>query len=168
MRLVAEHQPSPVAAAAPAVTPAPAVPVESLEDIVALADAHRDMPLKIGIKVHVRLVRIEPGKLEINLSDDAPRTLLTDLQARLSKWTGMRWLVTVSREAGGRTLAEIENQKRETALMDAKADPAVAAILAKFPGARIIDIRIPEAAGDLEPDLDNLPVDPGLDDPDEL
>ncbi|MFC5036766.1 DNA polymerase III subunit gamma/tau [Tianweitania sediminis] len=169
MRLVeTESQPSTVSLASVPVAPAPAVPVNSLEDIVALADANRDMPLKIGVKAHVRLVRIEPGKLEINLSDDAPRTLLGDIQARLSKWTGTRWLVTVSREAGGRTLAEIENEKRETALMDAKADPAVAAILAKFPGAKIIDIRIPEAAAEAELDLDNLPVDPGLDDPDDL
>jgi DNA polymerase-3 subunit gamma/tau len=90
----------------------------------------------------------------------------------LSKWTGIRWLVTVSREEGGQTLAEIETQKRESAMMDAKADPAVAAILAKFPGARIIDIRIPEAVNDVELDMDNPMIDPGIDpgidDPEDL
>jgi DNA polymerase-3 subunit gamma/tau len=167
MRLV-EASPAPMTQPALQPAPEPVVPVKSLADIVALADANRDMPFKISVKSHVRLVRLEPGKLEINLGDDAPRTLLTDIQNRLSKWTGQRWLVTVSREEGGQTLAEIEAQKRENALMDAKADPAVAAILAKFPGAKIIDIRIPEAAADPEPDMDNLPVDPGVDEPDDL
>jgi len=176
MRLV-EMMPAPESAPQPAAqpvvqpTPEPGVSVASLTDIVALADLHRDMPFKILVKTHVRLVRIEPGRLEINLNDDAPRNLLTDIQNRLSKWTGKRWLVTVSREDGGQTLGEIETLKRETAMMDAKADPAVAAILATFPGAKIIDIRIPEAVAetaDIEPDLDNPPVDPGIDDPDDL
>jgi DNA polymerase-3 subunit gamma/tau len=173
MRLV-QSEPTPMQAMQPAVQPSPepGVPVSSLADIVALAETHRDMPFKIGVKGCVRLVRIEPGKLEINLTDEAPRTLLTDIQNRLSKWTGRRWLVTVSREEGGQTLAEIETQKRESAMMDAKADPAVAAIFAKFPGAKIIDIRIPEAVNEVELDLDNPVVDPGIDpgidDPEDL
>ena len=169
MRLV-QTEAAPAPAMQPAVQPVPepTVKVASLADIVALADAARDMPFKIGVKSCVRLVRIEPGKLEINLTEDAPRTLLTDIQNRLSKWTGMRWLVTVSREEGGQTLAEIETQKRESARMEAEADPTVAAIFAIFPRSKIIDIRIPEAANDVEPDMDNLPIDPGVDDPDEL
>ncbi len=173
MRLVqtdpqTDQMPQPVGEVQLQPEPEPGVSVRSLEDIVALADTHRDMPFKIGVKNCVRLVRIEPGRLEVNLTDDAPRALLVDMQNRLSSWTGRRWFVTVSREEGGRTLGEIETEKRETALMDAKADPAVAAILAKFPGARIIDIRIPDAVVEEEADLDNLPVDPGIDDPDEL
>lgn len=165
MRLVeAAPEAAPVAAPQPVPEPEPEVPVRSLQDMVALADAHRDMPFKIGLKSHVRLVRIEPGKLEVNLGEDAPRTLLSDIQKKLSAWTGTRWLVTVSREDGGQTLAEIETAKRESAITDAKADPAVAAILARFPGAKITDIRIPEAAAqDAEPDMDNLPLDPGVD-----
>ncbi|MBS9719337.1 DNA polymerase III subunit gamma/tau [Tianweitania sp. BSSL-BM11] len=173
MRLVqTEASPAPAMQTAVQPAPEPTVKVASLNDIVALAEAARDMPFKIGVKGCVRLVRIEPGKLEINLTEDAPRTLLTDIQNRLSKWTGMRWLVTVSREEGGQTLAEIETQKRESARMEAEADPTVAAILAAFPRSKIIDIRIPEAADDVELDLDNPVIDPGidpgLDDPDEL
>ena len=49
------------------------------------------------------------------------------------------------REEGGQTLAEMESTKRENAFLDAKSDPTVAAILARFPGAKIIDVRIPDA-----------------------
>ena len=137
------RQPEPTAEAGPA--------VRSLADVVALAEANRDMAFKILVKQTVRPVRIEPGKLEVSFTEGAPATLATDISNRLSKWTGRKWFVTVSREAGGRTLAEAEAEKREDALSDARADPAVAAILDRFPGAKIIDIRIPdtveEAAG---------------------
>ena len=134
-----------VAAAASRSSKTPAVPVKSLADIVALADAHRDMAFKVQVKRCVRLVRIEPGRIDVSLTDDAPKMLLNDLTAKLRAWTGRNWLVSLSKEEGGQTLAEMESTKRETAFSDAKSDPTVAAILARFPGAKIIDVRIPDA-----------------------
>ena len=127
------------------VAEAPAVAVRSLEDIAALADTHRDKLFKISLKQYVRLVRIEPGRLDVSLTGDAPKTLLGDLTTRLKSWTGRQWIVSLSREEGGQTLAEAESAKRESAILDAKSDPAVAAILSRFPGAKVIDVRIPDA-----------------------
>ena len=62
----------------------PAVPVGSIEDIISLADKQRDMQFKIMVKNCVRLVSIKPGRLEINLTENAPKTLLTDLSQKLS------------------------------------------------------------------------------------
>ncbi|RWN38171.1 DNA polymerase III subunit gamma/tau [Mesorhizobium sp.] len=166
MRLV-EPEPMPAAfVPAPAPEPvadAPPVPVKSLADIVALADAQRDMAFKVLVKRCVRLVRIEPGRIDVSLTDDAPKMLLNDLTAKLRAWTGRSWLVSLSKEEGGQTLAEMESTKRENALLDAKSDPTVAAILARFPGAKIIDVRIPDA-----PEADaveaEVPVEPAADD----
>ena len=133
----------------PQVDPEPAIdetPLRSLADVVTLATDNRDMQFKVMLRRYVRPVRIEPGRLEIGLTDDAPRDLPGQLGERLKKWTGRRWVVSVAREGGGPTLAEEEDAKRESVFMDARADPAVAAVLARFPGARIIDVRIPEAA----------------------
>ena len=131
--------------------PAPLVPVASIEDIIALADSHRDMQFKIMVKNCVRLVSLKPGRLEINLTENAPKTLLTDLSQKLSDWTGIRWMVSLSRETGSATIGEAETARRNSLLSDAKADPDVAAILARFPGARIIDVRITGPAEQAEP-----------------
>jgi len=165
MRLVAS-EPAPMAYAPPAVEETPAVPVRSLADIAALADANRDMALKVLVKRCVRLVKVEPGRLDVNLTDDAPKTLLGDLKSKLESWTGRRWMVALSREAGGQTLAEMESEKRENAFLDARADPTVAAILARFPGARIIDVRIPDAPEAEGMEID-MPVEPPAEDDDE-
>jgi DNA polymerase-3 subunit gamma/tau len=141
----------------------PAVPVKSLEDIAALADANRDKLFKVSLKQYVRLVRIEPGRLDVNLTGDAPKTLLGDLKGRLESWTGRRWMVALSREEGRPTLAEAEAAKKNEAILDAKSDPAVSAILARFPGARIIDVRIPNAP-DAEAGDADLPPEPAADD----
>ena len=166
MRLVeAAPAAAPVEFVAPPVSveQAPAVPVKSLEDIAALADANRDKLFKVSLKQYVRLVRIEPGRLDVNLTGDAPKTLLGDLTTKLKAWTGRQWILSLSREEGGQTLAEAETAKRNDAILDAKNDPAVAAILARFPGAKIIDVRIPNAPEAEAGDADLTP-EPATDD----
>ncbi|MCT7374403.1 DNA polymerase III subunit gamma/tau [Chelativorans salis] len=167
MRLVREvprEEQAPAPAAAPEAEPE-TVPLTSLADIAELAEAHRDMAFKVQFKRCVRLVRIEPGRLAVNLTEDAPKTLLNDLTNRLQKWTGRRWIVSLSHEAGGKTLAEEESGRRESALADARADPAVAAILQSFPGARILDVRIPDAVAE-DTASDVVPPEPDTEDDD--
>ncbi|KRB31390.1 DNA polymerase III subunit gamma/tau [Mesorhizobium sp. Root695] len=164
MRLV-EATPAPAAFVAP---PEPVVetqsaPLKSLADIIALADAQRDIAFKVQVKSYIRLVRIDPGRIDVGLTSDAPKMLLNDLTTKLRAWTGRSWLVSLSKEEGGQTLAEMESAKRENAFLDAKSDPTVAAILARFPGAKIIDVRIPDAP-EAETAEADVPVEPPGDD----
>jgi DNA polymerase-3 subunit gamma/tau len=122
--------------------PEPLVKIGSLNDIVDLCSKNREPVLRTLVRQHVHLVRIETGKLEIRLGADAPRALVNDLQTRLEKWTGIRWLVILSREEGEATLVQQEAQDKETRLLDARSDPDIAAILERFPGARIMDVRV--------------------------
>ncbi len=131
MRLAHSAEPS---VAAPAVSePVEEVAIGSLEDMVALAEKHRDIAMKVQIRTGVRLVRIEPGRLEINLAPDASPSLPGELIKKLGDWTGAKWSVALSREEGAPTLAERETAKREALVSDARQDPDVAAILARFP-----------------------------------
>ena len=116
--------------------------VGTIQDVVSLAELHRDLAFKVLLKRCVRPVKIEQNKMEVSFTDDAPPTLATDLTTRLRKWTGRNWFVSVSKREGGKTLSEIETARREDAFMDARSDPTVAEILARFPGAKITDVRI--------------------------
>ncbi|WP_413599667.1 DNA polymerase III subunit gamma/tau [Brucella ceti] len=156
MRIV-ETPPIQVSAPKPSeAAPQPSVPINSLQDIVALADKYRDMQFKILVKNCVRPASIAPGRLEIGLTDDAPKSLPSDIAQHLLNWTGIRWVVTVARDVAGQTIAEAEAERRDNLVTDARADPDVAAILAAFPGAKIIDVRIavPDKSEDEDIDLD--------------
>ncbi len=164
MRLV-ETEPAP-AAFVPAPEPVvetPPVVVKSIADIVALADSNRDLAFKVLVKRCIRLVRVEPGRLDVGLTEDAPKTLLNDLTTKLRAWTGRNWLVSLSKEEGGQTITQVETARRETAFLDARSDPAVAAILERFPGAKIIDVRIPDAP-EVETAEASEPIEPAQDD----
>ena len=89
----------------------------------------------------MRLVRIEDGRLEVALERNAQRTLINELSRKLEQWTGRRWTVIVSNEPGQPTLRsqnEVEKNQRERA---AEADPRVKEVLARFPGAKVVEVR---------------------------
>jgi DNA polymerase III subunit gamma/tau len=133
------------AAPRPAAAPAPAacaVPrLKSFEDVVALAESHRDRPLVFALERQVRPIHFEEGRLEIEVAQEADPALAQRLMQALMEWTGRRWVVAVGRSTGGRTLHE-ERRAREAALMaEVKADPLVESVLARFPGAEILAVR---------------------------
>jgi DNA polymerase-3 subunit gamma/tau len=77
----------------------------------------------------------------VALERSAARTLINDLSRKLEQWTGRRWTVIVSNEAGQPTLRsqnEVERSQRERA---AEADPRVREVLARFPGAKVVEVR---------------------------
>ena len=161
----------PVMHQTPAITEAaPLVTIASLADIAELAEKKRDIHFKIQFRKYVSLVKLEQGRLDINLSEGAPRTLAGDISKRLLDWTGQRWMVSVSADQGSATLDDVDNQRRAGLMNDAKADPDVAAILAQFPGAKIIDVKIAGEAGIAEaleidlPAIENAAPDDDMDD----
>ena len=118
---------------------APATPA-TLTDIVTLAETHNEMLLAARIRNHVRLVALQSGRLEIALTGNAPETLAGDLAKQLGQWTGQRWLVSLSDEQGGTTLAE-DAAAAAAKIHDAIAeDPLVTKIMEIFPGASIDSI----------------------------
>ena len=129
--------PMPEAASAPAA----ALRIASFPELVALAGEKRDLLTKAALEADVRLVRIEDGRLEVTLERSASRTLINDLSRKLEQWTGRRWTVIVSNEAGQPTLRsqnEVQKNQRERA---AEADPRVKEVLARFPGAKVVEVR---------------------------
>ncbi|MFK0166685.1 DNA polymerase III subunit gamma/tau [Rhizobium sp. NPDC090279] len=126
----------------PVEAPKPLVPINSMADIAELAGQKRDPKLKALVRAFVRPVKLEPGRLDVSLTSGAPGTLLNELAVKLKEWTGIHWIVSLSREEGQPTLVEAEANAQKQRVADARQDPDVAAILAQFPGAKIIDVRV--------------------------
>ncbi len=118
-----------------------ALRIGSFPELVALAAEKRDLLTKSALEADVRLVRIEDGRLELTLERSAARTLINDLSRKLEQWTGRRWTVIVSNEPAQPTLrsqSEAQKNERERA---AESDPRVKEVLARFPGAKVVEVR---------------------------
>ncbi|MFL6816483.1 MAG: DNA polymerase III subunit gamma/tau [Bradyrhizobium sp.] len=147
--------PSPTLQSTPAIDQqsAPAtLKIASFPELVALAGEKRDLLTKAALEADVRLVRIEDGRLEVALERSAARSLITDLSRKLEQWTGRRWTVIVSNAPGQPTLRSQNEAARNQRERAAEADPRVQEVLARFPGAKVVEVR--KLAPELpEPDL---------------
>jgi DNA polymerase-3 subunit gamma/tau len=139
-RLIVSHQQE-AARAAPLAQGAPVMRIDRFEDLVALATEKRDIMMKRALESEMRLVRFEDGKLEFAPVSEAPHNLAAEIGRKLQEWTGRRWIIAISSEKGSDTLREVADRETATLLADAKSDPLVQAVLAQFPGARVIDVR---------------------------
>ena len=119
---------------------APTLSINSFADLIALAVEKRDITTKMALERDVRLVRCEDGQLEIALEARAPKTLVHDLQRKLTGWTGKRWIVVVSKEQGAPTMRAQADAQQAEIERDVQSDPLVQAVLSRFPGAKVVGV----------------------------
>ena len=138
--------------------PAPAQPdPQSFPEVVALVGERREAILQAHLMNNVHLVRFEPGRIEFNPDEHAPRNLSNRLGTLLLEWTGRRWVVAISSEPGEPTLASQVARAEARDRMEIAAHPLVQAVLAAFPGATIDAIRDLRISGEPVTDGDEQP-----------
>ncbi|NNF76826.1 MAG: hypothetical protein HKN05_02245 [Rhizobiales bacterium] len=148
-RASAQLAPVPEPGPGPDGPPPTSATLSSFQDLVTLAGERRDIKLKTELESNVRPVRFAPGRVEIALQPAAPRGLPNELMRKLEQWTGERWMVSVSDEAGEAPLADQKKARQQSLFREAREMPPVKAVLEAFPGAEILDVR----------DLTDLPAD---------
>ena len=131
--------------------------IGSFEALIALTQEKRDISMKMALERDVRLVRCEDGQLEIALEASAPKTLVHDLQRKLTAWTGKRWMVVVSQEQGSATVRAQAEERQAELERGVQSDPLVQAVLKRFPGAKVVGVtqNAPDA-GDAAPEATPL------------
>lgn len=124
--------------------------INSLHDIVKLAEQHNDVPFKLLVKEFVHPVSFETGHITLRLSENTPQFLAHDIEKKISQWAKKRYVITFVNEGGGPTLQEESVAIQKTLFSNAETDPDIAKILNHFPEAKIVDIRLNREENDLD------------------
>jgi DNA polymerase III subunit gamma/tau len=130
--------------AAPATEQAETRAFNSFADILALATEKRDIKLKSDLESLVRPIRVRAGQFELALEPKAHAGLPGEIARKLEVWTGIRWLGVVAKEGGEKPVARQKQDSRDSLFLMAREHPDVQAVLKRFPGAEIIDVKQPE------------------------
>jgi DNA polymerase-3 subunit gamma/tau len=146
MRLaVTAPAPAPVASAQPPPPAAVSPRLARFDDVVALARSKRDIQLTQWLERDVRLARFEQGSIAFTLVEGAESGLTQTLSRRLQEWTGERWMVALVPGSTAATLRETAQAREAERTSTAASHPLVQKVLDRFKGARIVDVRRPEA-----------------------
>jgi DNA polymerase-3 subunit gamma/tau len=122
-------------------SPEPLPELKSFDDVVALAEAKRDLKLKHALLEQVRLVHFKPGNIELNPLPHAPRELGQELMRKLKAWTGRVWIVALSEAEGAAPLGAQRRDKEAREIEALREHPAVKEVMQRFPDARIASVR---------------------------
>jgi DNA polymerase-3 subunit gamma/tau len=126
--------------------PEPTRAFSSFQDLLALAAEKRDIKLKSDLESLVRPIRVAPGQFEMALEPGAHAGLANEISRKLEAFTGMRWIVMVAKEGGDKPVSKQRQESRDSLFIMARENPDVQAVLKRFPGAEIIDVKEPDQA----------------------
>ena len=154
MRLAATA-PAPVASAPSPPAPAAAPRLARFDDVLALARSKRDIQLVQSLERDVRLARFEQGSIAFTPVEGAGPELAQTLSRRLQEWTGERWMVALVPGSTAPTLRETAQAREAERTSNAASHPLVQKVLDRFKGARIVDVRRPEAPSPAAGEVDD-------------
>ncbi|MDA0655233.1 MAG: DNA polymerase III subunit gamma/tau [Proteobacteria bacterium] len=110
---------------------------KSFRDVIELFADRREAAICTSLRNNVHLVHFETGRIEFRPDTHAPRDLASRTAARLTEWTGERWVVSISQAEGGPTVVSQEAAEAQSARDAVEALPLVQAAMTAFPGARV-------------------------------
>ena len=92
----------------------------------------------------MRPIRVSAGQIELALEPNAHPGLPGEISRKLEAWTGIRWMVMVAKDGGDKPVSRQKQDSRDSLFLMAREHPDVQAVLKRFPGAEIIDVKQPE------------------------
>jgi len=92
----------------------------SFEDLIQLSSKKKEIELKYDLERNVNLIKFIEGKIDISFNENLGKNFVRNLTEKLLKWTGKRWLITLTKEKGEKTFSEFQHIKVQETLENEK------------------------------------------------
>jgi len=129
-----------VAESAPQEIEAQHISLNNFQDVIHLVEQKKEMLLLNHLKHDVHLVKFEKGLIELRMTDAAQASVPQRLGQLLKEWTDERWVVSISKEEGAKTVATQEAEAYASLENSIKETPVMQELLSSFPSAKILKI----------------------------
>lgn len=125
-------------------TPQTSLMPTSMAELVALCEEKGALILAQQVHDYAHPITLKPGRFEFHAAPDAPADMAANLGRALTEWTGTRWMVSLSNEKGGKTLAEEKIEQEAGLRHTVSQQEIVKKAMALFPGTEIIEVIPPK------------------------
>jgi len=96
------------------------IKVLSFEDLINLSSKKKEIQLKYDLENNVNLIKFCEGKINISFNQNLDSNFVRNLSEKLAEWTGNRWVITLSKEAGEKTFSELQYIKKNELIEEEK------------------------------------------------
>jgi len=114
--------------------------IKNFEDLIKIATKEKEVELKFDLERNVKLVSFTSGKINITFNEKLNKNFIKTLTEKLLKWTGERWIISLSKERGEETIYEKNLTNKKDKLAQEINSEVVKDFIAAFPDAKLIDV----------------------------
>jgi DNA polymerase-3 subunit gamma/tau len=115
--------------------------INSFEDIVKLANQENEIELKYDLERNVKLVSFRSGTIDISFNEKLNKNFIKILTEKLYSWTGERWIISLNKKIGEKTIFEKKIETKNNQIYEAKKNEKIKKLLEIFDDADLIDIQ---------------------------
>ena len=94
--------------------------VSSFEELILLSSKKKEIQLKYDLEKNVNLVKFSKGKIDISFNENLDKNFVRNLSERLLEWTGLRWVITLTKDEGQKTYFEQQKIKKNKLINEEK------------------------------------------------
>ncbi len=117
------------------------IKINTFEDVVKLANQENEIELKYDLERNVKLVNFRNGTIDISFNEKLNKNFIKILTEKLYNWTGQRWIITLNKKIGEKTIFEKKNELKNNQIDQAKKNKKIKMLLEIFEDADLIDIK---------------------------
>ena len=97
--------------------------------------------MKYDLERNVKLSKFEDGKIEMNFNENLNKNFIKKLSQNLFKWTGKRWIISLSKDKNLKTFHEVKIDQKNKILNKEKESIVFKEITSIFPDAYLKEVE---------------------------
>ena len=118
------------------------IELKNFEELINLCNEKKELKLKYELETNVSLVSFTDKKIEISFNENLDKDFVKELSLKLLEWTGQRWIIAFSKEAGQLSRKQKNIVKKTKIFEDVKKENVYKKVLDLFPDAELTDVEL--------------------------
>ncbi len=116
------------------------IEISSFQDLIDQSNKEKEIELKFDLERNVKLVSFNKGKIDISFNEKLNKNFIKNLSEKLLKWTGERWIISLSKNSEVKSLYEKALESKNVEISEFKKSKIAKDIETNFPDAKLIEI----------------------------
>ena len=117
------------------------IEIKSFQDLINIADNEREIELKYDLERNVKLVSFNRGSIDISFNHKLNKNFIKNLTEKLLKWTGERWIISLSKNSQVKSIYEQNLASRDEQIREFKKSQIAKEIEKAFPDAKLEEVK---------------------------
>jgi len=115
--------------------------IKNFDELIHVVNKEKEVELRFDLERNVKLVSFENKKIDISFNEKLNKNFIKNLTEKLLRWTGDRWIISLSKIEGKKTFYEKNLEVKTNSLKNENNSDTAKKLLSSFPDAKLIDVK---------------------------